>query len=896
MAATLDSIEGILSDIKTDVGGFISTTPKAKNNQVTYNVFNRGMENLLKKLDNIASGVNGIKNASGSNNGGNSGNGKNIVSKISEMAGYTQTINKNINQILSVLNTLNGNNANVATGSGSNVTNVPDELKHIDKNIEGVFNYVAEIVNLLSDGNSKNIGIDPNSELGIALKKMAEEKAERELKNWENSKEERDFEDRKKKAIQDVKKGEPGAKEELRKILKEEKEEKEQNKTLKKIEKKAEKGKGWKGISGVAGAANAILTAENAGAVADKGIGAISQLGPAGAAVGGVLGLIKTLFEMGAVHDKATTEYARTIGGYKTGKRGAGAAADRLIDDGSLIYRRGYKTQDIYSALTSAAEAIGRSTEHLSKESLASAIDLKRFGIEPKAIEYLDTFGKSVAETDRFFADVYNSASKKGLSFKNVSKVINDNLKAAQTYSFSNGLKGLEKMAEKSVQLKYNMQQVFQLADRTSDVEGAIKTAANLSVLGGTFAQNSNPMQLLYESLADVESLQERIERMYSNKAHWDYSKGEMSMDPQQRIFVKESAKTMGMNPDEAISLAMNQAKFKHVERQIGTGISNEVANYIKNIAEIQSNGKATVTIGNETKNVSELTEKDKSALKREYEKKEKEGKLKLGDIYENTKTVTERLDNILEYLKTKLGRWVYKIMEWFSDDYSERARGDGDVELQDLREELYGTGPESKKRADQISEMSREEVLAAFENKGMHKEENGIMPNFSKIGENGIVGGRTHLEGGVQATYNDMPVEIEKGETLINKISSKRYNNILSDIQNGSFNPYSYSNKLMKNDMEKYYGSLSVAPVKQNTSISGNQPSYGNSQLSVNGRINIPETITIKVENGSTIGNLDTNAITSMVAMQIMQEWKKQENFSGFDKENFPYKNVIGV
>lgn len=895
MAATLDSIEGILSDIKTNVGGFINTTPKAKNNQVTYNVFNRGMENLLKKLDNIVSGVNGIKNASGSNNGGNSGNGKNIVSKISEMAGYTQTIDKNINQILSVLNSLNGNNANVATGSGSNVTNVPDELKHIDKNIEGVFNYVAQIVDLLSDKEIENSIDDETKE---ALKRIANEKSQEKIKDWDRGKTEREKKDLKEK----IKQGGPEAKEAANRLKEILKQEQEQNKTIKKIEKKAEKGRGWKGIANVAGHVNDFLKADSAGAVADKGIGMISQMGPAGAAVGGILGLLKTLFELGSMHDRAGTDFAREVGGYRKGKRLAENTVQSIIGWDNMA-NKGYKSQDAYSAMTEASGMLGRTTERMSQESLLGAIDLKRFGIDMNAIRELDSFGVSIGQMSERFARVYGEASKKGLNFKNVSKAITDNLKAAQKYTFADGLKSIERMAERSVQFKYNMQQVFQLAEKTSTIEGGMQTSANLSVLGGNFAKNSNPMQFLYESLYDPEALQKRLEDMFTDMAHFDKDKGQFVIDATQRQFLNAASSGMGLDSAEMSSLALNKAKMRYIGKQIDTGVSEDVATYIKNIAEINENGDAEIILEGNKYLVKELDNSFKAMLQREFEEKEKKDKGPLGEIRADTNGIAEKLDNMLQYLKEKLGYWVYSALRFLNlidEDPGEVAAGEGDAETKAARRELYekhGGG------TYEISKMTKQEALDTMQAKDEHttveriqerrqkseQSANGIEPYIPKIGEGGFTNAPTHFGGG--RLY-----ELEKNEHVTPQLQSVMYNKELSLIRNGKFNPYSYANDLVKNNMEKYYGSLSVAPIKQNTPVYGNQPLYGNSQLSVNGRISIPETITIKIENGSAIGNLDTNAITSMVAMQIMQEWKKYENFSGFDKENFPYKNVIGV
>ena len=212
---------------------------------------------------------------------------------------------------------------------------------------------------------------------------------------------------------------------------------------------------------------------------------------------------------------------------------------------------------------------------------MQSAMMMKRMGFGSEVLNEFDTFGKSIEETDKYFAQLYGEVSKKGLSFKNVSKAVNDNLKMAQSHTFANGLRGLERMAEKSVQLKFNMQQVATFADKVSDLEGAISTAANLSVLGGQFAQFSNPMELLYEGLNDTEALGDRMIKMFSGKARWDNEKGEMTMDPLQRQFLIEAAKGAGLNPDEMLNMAFNEGRLRHITNQIGKKKKKNTAEYI---------------------------------------------------------------------------------------------------------------------------------------------------------------------------------------------------------------------------------------------------------------------------------------------------------------------------
>ena len=203
---------------------------------------------------------------------------------------------------------------------------------------------------------------------------------------------------------------------------------------------------------------------------ADIVSGFAKNFGPVGGFIGGIIDAVKTAFDTAAKEQRSASDFSRQIGGGRSGMYNVQQTARSVISS-ERAKQLGYTVDEAYSAITSVSESLGRTAEKLSRQDLESAINLRRFGIGGQEINNFDTFGKSLQETDRFFTRLYSDVSKKGLSFKNVSKAVNDNLKMAQTHTFANGLRGLAAMAEKAVQLKYNMQQVAAFSDKVSTVE-----------------------------------------------------------------------------------------------------------------------------------------------------------------------------------------------------------------------------------------------------------------------------------------------------------------------------------------------------------------------------------------------------------------------------------------
>lgn len=635
----------------------------------------------------------------------------------------------------------------------------------------------------------------------------------------------------------------------------------------------------------------------SASKLADKGIGAISNAAPL---LGGILGLAKAMLELGSKQDRATSEFARAIGGNRQAKVNAGETVRGMVRN--MPAGRGYTADAAYSAMTEIAEARGRTTERMTAGSLQSAIDLKRFGIGADAVNNFDTFGKSLEQTDRYFARLYGEVSKKGLSFRNVSKAVNDNLRMAQSHTFANGLRGLQQMAEKSTQLKYNMQQVFQFADKVSELEGAISTSANLSVLGGQFAQFSNPMQMLYEGLNDTEALNDRIVGMFGNKAFWNNQTGQMDMTALDREMVKQAAKAAGLDPNEMLNMSYNQGKMRHIARQIGPGVNKDTAEYIKNIAEINDKGQAYVSLNGEEKLVRNLTNEDKDLLEKESRAKDAKENAKLGDIYSETMSIGEKLDNLLSYLQEQLGRWVFGLFNRFAAKENNRmnlAQGEGSDELQRKRLQYYNMhsseysgflGRRKRWARDTVAHMSESELDRELAKDSPEGKSSGGYPALRVPGTSGFISGPSHFNGGVRGSLRGHPWEYEGDEFTVNAASSRKYRGELMRINNGTFNPYSYANSLVKNDMANHYNSMNVAATQtrasQNTQ---NQPNSVNGTI----KVDIPQTITINLAGQGMIGNYDISGIISKYIDQFMKEAIMRRDFAGFNKESFYNKTI---
>jgi hypothetical protein len=406
--------------------------------------------------------------------------------------------------------------------------------------------------------------------------------------------------------------------------------------------------------------------------MADKATQALSKLGPYGAAAGGVVQLLKVGFEMFAKVDKAAADYARTVGGGAYNMKKMRLEATQLAKEMSKFGKTAYLAEEILARMGEASEAFGRNLEGLSTNDLRSLQDLKNFGVDDQSIAQFDTFGVSVHNVSKQLADLYGESGKRGLNAKATIKAFTSNLKMAQNYTFARGQKALMDMAMKSAQLKFNLRDAEQFANKVSTLEGAMTAGAQLSVLGGNFAMQGNPLAMMYNSLYDVEGLQNQMLAMTKGMAKWNYSTNQLDISAFDRERLKAMAQVSGIDYSDLTSQALNQARVDRVSAQLGNGFSKEEEEYIKNLAALDEKGNAYIRVGDKEYNMSDIkADKDgvRRQLKAQSEAKDTKEGADMGDIWSETRGIQDKLDDYIKWMQSKFMNVIVKIATFFTKD-----------------------------------------------------------------------------------------------------------------------------------------------------------------------------------------------------------------------------------
>ena len=319
--------------------------------------------------------------------------------------------------------------------------------------------------------------------------------------------------------------------------------------------------------------------------------------------------------------DQAASKFAKTIGTGAVGMERLRKNAIESVQKGRFGAKYNVSADELIGLQETYSNTIGRNIQISTsdQENMAAMFRVMGEGGGDFAAK-LENFGLSYTDAANKAGKMFKEAGKYGISFDKYSKNVANNIKLAQNYTFKNGIKGLESMAKKATAMKLDMQQVASFADKVSTVEGAINTGAQLQVLGGSFAQFSDPMGMMNEALTDMEGLQDRFEKMIGGLGNFDAQKGEIAISAFDKQRIKVAAEAMGMSYDQVMETTMAKGRQKFIGGQIANkGYTEDEQELLKNIATVQ-NGKATVSYVDSSGKKQEVNLAEKSLSKTELE------------------------------------------------------------------------------------------------------------------------------------------------------------------------------------------------------------------------------------------------------------------------------------
>lgn len=323
-----------------------------------------------------------------------------------------------------------------------------------------------------------------------------------------------------------------------------------------------------------------------------------------------IIGIGKEFLDSWMKVDTATSNMVRNIG--MSGKAMSALRVNTINTiaktNWSDLY--GVGMEDIISLQENYIKGGGRQIG-MSNEDIEKSIALSKIMGENGAqlASSLENFGLSYSASADLAGKMFKNASKYGLNFEKYSQNFLQNIKLAQNYTFKNGLAGLESMAKKATAIRLDMQQIASFAEKVGTLQGAVETSAQLQVLGGPFAQFSDPLGMLNESLTDMEGLMDRFQRIVGNLGKFNTITGQVDVGAYNKQRIRAAAQAMGMDYGQVMESVQASGRRNYIESQIGniSGLSDTEKEFIKNTANVK-NGKVMLSLVDKNGNRQEMT------------------------------------------------------------------------------------------------------------------------------------------------------------------------------------------------------------------------------------------------------------------------------------------------
>jgi hypothetical protein len=172
-----------------------------------------------------------------------------------------------------------------------------------------------------------------------------------------------------------------------------------------------------------------------------------------------------------------------------------------------------------------------------------------------------EKIGLGVNDTLDYISSAVIRSLSLGLSSKKITTELQANIGKLNEYGFKNGIEGLEKMVQKSVEFRVNLNDVFKIADTVFSPEKAIDLSANLQVLGGAIGAFNDPIKLMYMATNNVEGLQDALIGAASSLATYNSEQGKFEITGVNLRRSKEMADAFGMSMGELNKVAIATAE-----------------------------------------------------------------------------------------------------------------------------------------------------------------------------------------------------------------------------------------------------------------------------------------------------------------------------------------------
>lgn len=238
-----------------------------------------------------------------------------------------------------------------------------------------------------------------------------------------------------------------------------------------------------------------------------------------------------------------------------------------------LAHTYGMTQEELMKFQQSYTDATGRAI-FLTKaetEEMAAMSKLSSPEIANDLVNGLSKMGMSVKDVSTVFGVAETRARALGLNAAKATEAVSKNIDKLNKYNFRSGVDGLTRMVLRAQELRVSVDDMIGAVEKFGSIEDAMQNSAKLQMLGGGFAVGgSNPMGLMYQSMADPTALAKSIEGMVKGLAVMNRSTGEMDVSAVDYMRIKAASEALGMSMESLVQMTKSLAKEQEVASYMG--------------------------------------------------------------------------------------------------------------------------------------------------------------------------------------------------------------------------------------------------------------------------------------------------------------------------------------
>lgn len=277
---------------------------------------------------------------------------------------------------------------------------------------------------------------------------------------------------------------------------------------------------------------------------------------------------------------------------------------DNILDAYKGVVGMGYSFDELLSTSIEASKQTGR-VFSLNEQTMVKMAETSRAYIGD--ITQMSTIFKDfelVGVGAEMALENINEAGKSslslGLNARKTTEEITKNIGKLNEYGFQNGIQGLNRMAQKSIEFRMSMEETFKIADKVMNPESALDMAANLQVLGGVIGSLGDPFQMMYMATNNVEGLQDSLIGAASSLATYNEEQGRFEITGVNLRRAKAMAEQLGVSYKDLAQGAIASAERSSAASELimqGLVMDNKDQEFITNLAKMGPGGKMVIEV-----------------------------------------------------------------------------------------------------------------------------------------------------------------------------------------------------------------------------------------------------------------------------------------------------------